>query len=113
MAASAIPMPMTSVSMCPASDSRASEPVANAPMTSTTMNTNRTKKAASSGPLWRAPADSDTCECEWPLPDPWSCSCSSTVLQDATTRFGPDPGRTGNQDPDRNDQANAAANTSA
>ena len=59
-------MPMTSVSMCPASDSRASELVKRPPTTSTTMNTKSTAKAANSRPLWRPPADSDTCECEWP-----------------------------------------------
>ena len=58
-----MPMPMTSVSMCPASDNRASEPVAIAPTTSTTMNTASTRNAAVNLPRWRLPADSP---CEWP-----------------------------------------------
>src|SRR3546814_7909819 len=51
-----MPRPTTSVSMWPASESRASERVASPATTSTTMNTPRTPNAASRLPLWRAPA---------------------------------------------------------
>ena len=84
MAASAMPMPITSVSMWPASDSRASELVTSPPTTSTTMNATSTHEGGAQPPLCRSPADSETWECEWPLPDPWSWS--STGLQDASSR---------------------------
>ena len=56
IAARAMPTPITSVTMCPASESRASEFVANPATTSTTMNTASRTNAASNGPLCRSPA---------------------------------------------------------
>ena len=56
MAARAMPSPTTSVSMWPASDSRASEFVSRPATTSTTMNTASSPKATVSRPLWRSPA---------------------------------------------------------
>ena len=56
MAANAMPIPITSVSMWPASDSNASELVANAAITCTTKNVAITAKAAINRPRCRSPA---------------------------------------------------------
>jgi hypothetical protein len=63
IAASAMPTPSTSVSMCAASEIRASEDVANPTANSTTMKTAPMPNAIHSLPACCPLADADPCPC--------------------------------------------------
>ena len=86
-----MPTPMTSVTMCPASDSRASELDSNPATTSTTMNAASSTNAASSGPLCRSPARIEVWPCgscrrsSWPSTGP-VCPCWPVNLRGPMTR---------------------------
>ena len=101
MAASAMPMPMTSVSMCPASDSRASEPVTNAADDLDDHEHEQHEEGGEQRALVARPADSDTCECEWPFLTRRARAPPPSSRMPAP-RIGPDRWSHGcDQDPDR------------
>ena len=70
IAASAMPRPRASVAMCPASDSRASEPVAMPTTTCTTRNDTISANAINSGRTCRAPARAAAGPWWWPWASP-------------------------------------------